>query len=65
MKELPKFTGTHPLVNDLNRLVECIRERTPLASPDCPIAYEARGFTPKPKPPGTTTATQPKAYWRP
>jgi len=56
MKELPRFTGDHPLVTDLNRLVECIRERTPIASPDCPIAFEPRGFKPMPKPPGTTAA---------
>jgi len=52
MKTIPKFTGTDPMVSNLNRAMECIAERTPKASPDCPMKFEHDGYTPMPKPPG-------------
>lgn len=51
MKDFPKFSGDHPLVSALNRLVECVKERTPLRGKECEIDYFPDGFRPKPKTP--------------
>jgi hypothetical protein len=49
MKELPRFTGDDPLVDDLNRAMDCIRELRPIATPDFPIEFHPHGYKPKPK----------------
>lgn len=63
MKSLPKFTGSHPLVNDLNRIVDCIKERTPIPSPEFLIEEHAHGFKPIVKPSKTTGSPSSDARW--
>lgn len=49
MKELPeRFSGDHPIVSKLNRMLDCLSERTPLGTQKCPIDTLPTGFKVKP-----------------
>lgn len=45
MRPLPKkATGTHPLVDVINQLIDCVRERTPLLGNNHKVDYLNNGF---------------------
>jgi len=62
MKDLPQFSGDHELVAALNRMVEAIKERTPLRGKECEIDFFQQGFRPKPKA-TKETSTSSDARW--
>jgi hypothetical protein len=50
MKPLPKkCTGDHPLVDVINRMIDCIEERTPLDGDTVKHDRTAHGFRPRAK----------------
>jgi hypothetical protein len=63
MKEFPKFSGDHELVGALNRLVECVKERTPLKGGEgTETDYYPEGFRIRAKA-KTEQATRTRQVW--
>ena len=65
MTDLPPLaTGDSPLVTWLNKLRQCVAERTPLKSETCDIDKLPNGFRPKPSA-VPTQGTVAKSTWLP